>query len=101
MDEASKSLRMRRLLALALLLQWVGMIVGTTQVPHPPKYDPLTERLVSDAFFGLSLIPILAVFRRGGGLARTVALVLCLTLSVHIYRVFHQNGPSVLKLLHE
>lgn len=101
MDEATKSLQLRRLLGLALLLQWFGAAIGTTLAPYPPKWYPLTEYLVSDVLFSLSLIPLFPVLRRGGPLARSVAVVLCLTLSVHIVRSVRLNGPGLLRLLHE
>lgn len=82
-----------------MLLQFLAVVVpGPTLAPHPPKYYPLSEYLVSDVFYGLSLIPILMVFRRGGMLARIVAALLCLPLSVHIFRSYHMNAHG---LLHE
>jgi hypothetical protein len=101
MNEATKSLHMRRLLGLALLLQWFGAAAGTTLAPHPPKWYPLSEYLVSDVLFGLSLAPLLPVLRRGGPLARSVAVVLCLTLSVHIVSSVRSNGPGLLRFLQE
>lgn len=79
-----------------LVLQFFGMVVGKTNAPHPPRWYPLTEYLVSDLLYGLSLIPILVVFRRGGTLAKSVAVLFCLTLSVHIVRSVHANGPKFL-----
>ncbi len=101
MHDEMKSLHHRRLLGLALLLQVAGMVSGTTVAPHPPKWYPLTEYLVSDVLFGLSLAPLLPVLRRGGPLAKSVAVVLCLTLSIHIDRSVRANGPGSLRLLHE
>jgi hypothetical protein len=99
MDDVAKSLWLRRLIGLALLLQFLAVVVpGPTLAPHPPKYYPLSEYLVSDVFFGLSIIPILMVFRRGGMLARIVAALLCLPLSIHIFRSYHMNAHG---LLHE
>lgn len=98
MDEVTKFLQMRRRLGLAVLLQFFGMIVGVTYAPDPPRWYPLNEYLISDVLFGLSMIPILSMFRRGGPIARIVASLLCVPLGVYIFHSVQTNGP---KLRHE
>jgi hypothetical protein len=96
MDEVTKFLQMHRRLGLTVLLQIFGIIIGNMYAPHPPKRYPLTEYLVSDTLFGLSLIPILSMFRRGGPLAKSVAALLCLPLAVHIFFSVQANGPALI-----
>ena len=98
MDKVTKFLQMRRRLGLAVLLQIFGIIIGNTYAPHLPRWYPLTDYLVSDILFGLSLIPILSMFRRGGSLAKSVAALLCLPLAFHTYLSVRANGPA---LIHE